>query len=133
MLSAMVAPALAGSAELKAGLGGHFQTTAYIDGTALNIVIDTGATTVALSYEDADRAGIRLNDRDFTRRVTTANGITKAATVELRRIELDGVRVYDVEAIVMPQGAMTVSVLGMSFLSKLSSFKIEDGVLYLRN
>lgn len=133
MLSVMVAPALAGSAELKAGLGDHFQTTAYINGTPVNIMIDTGATTVALSYEDAGKAGIRLNDRDFTRQVTTANGITKAATVDLRRIQLDGVRVYDVEAIVMPRGAMTGSVLGMSFLSKLRSFKIEDGVLYLRD
>ena len=92
MLSVMVAPALAGSAELKAGLGGHFKTTAYINGTPLEHRDRHRGHHRRAQLRGCRKAGIRLNDRDFTTPVTTANGITKAATVELRRIELDGVR-----------------------------------------
>lgn len=133
LAAAFASPALAGSAELNAGAGGHFQSTAYINGTPVKVLVDTGATTVALSFEDAEAAGIRVSERDFNRPVSTANGVTQAASVAIRRIDLDGVRVYDVEAIVLPQGAINGSLLGMSFLSKLRSFKIEDGVLYLRD
>jgi aspartyl protease family protein len=65
--------------------------------------------------------------------VSTANGQAMAARVTLRRVEIDGVRVDDVEGMVMPEGAMRGSLLGMSFLSRLSGFKVEDGVLHLKN
>ena len=73
-----------------------------------------------------------MND-DFDTPIATANGVVKAARVQLRRVEVDNVRVRDVEGLVLPDGAMRGSLLGMSFLSRLSSFKIENGVLYLRD
>ena len=65
--------------------------------------------------------------------VATANGLAKAAKVKLDKVEIDGVRLDDVQALVMPEGALTGTLLGMSFLSRLSSFKSEGGVLTLKN
>jgi aspartyl protease family protein len=119
--------------EIKAVGGGHFVTTAQINNRSVQVLVDTGASAVALSYEDADTVGLRPASLDFSIPVSTANGMTKAAPVTLKKVEIDGVRVSDVAGVVLPRGAMRGSLLGMSFLSKLSSFKVEDGVLKLKN
>ena len=119
--------------ELKVGQNGHFFVKAEINGRNVKVLIDTGASAVALSYEDASDIGLHPGNLDFNIPVSTANGITKAAGVILDKVEIDGVRVSDVQGMVMPEGVMRGSLLGMSFLSKLQSFKVEDGVLYLKN
>ena len=119
--------------ELKAGQNGHFFVKAEINGNAVNVMVDTGASAVALSYEDASDIGLHPRNLDFNIPVSTANGIAKAASVTLDKIEIDGVKVSNVQGLVMPEGVMRGSLLGMSFLSKLESFKVEDGVLYLKN
>jgi aspartyl protease family protein len=119
--------------ELKAVSGGHFVTRAEINGRDVDVMVDTGATAVALSYEDAQAVGLRPSSLDYTVMVSTANGIAKAAPVTLDKVEIDGVRVRDVNGLVMPEGAMRGSLLGMSFLGRLQSFRVEDGVLYLKN
>jgi aspartyl protease family protein len=119
--------------ELKAGQNGHFFVKAEINGRNVNVMVDTGASAVALSYEDARDIGLHPNNLDYNIPVSTANGIAKAAGVNLDKVEIDGVRVSDVQGMVMPEGVMRGSLLGMSFLSKLKSFKVEDGVLYLKN
>jgi aspartyl protease family protein len=96
-------------------------------------MVDTGASAVALSYEDAQDVGLHPGNLDFNIPVSTANGVVKAAGVSLDKVEIDGVRVSDVQGLVMPEGVMRGSLLGMSFLGKLKSFKVEDGVLYLKN
>lgn len=126
-------PQLLSATELKADRNGHYITEADINGTSILVMVDTGATGVALSYEDADKAGLRPRSLDFDVPINTANGMVKAARVTLRRVEVDNVRVRDVDGLVLPQGAMRGSLLGMSFLGRLSSFKIENGVLYLRD
>ena len=63
----------------------------------------------------------------------TANGATNAARVKIDRIEIDTVKVDDVDGMVLPEGALRGTLLGMTFLSRLSSFKVEDGVLYLKD
>lgn len=123
---------LKAATELKASGNGHFVTTASINKRDVQVLVDTGASTVALSYEDARTIGLRPGSLDFDVPVSTANGITQAARVRLDEVEVDGVRVRDVDGMVLPQGAMNGSLLGMSFLSRLSSFKVEDGILYLR-
>jgi aspartyl protease family protein len=117
--------------EIKAGARGHFFVTADIDHTPVDVLIDTGATMVAMSYEDADRAGLKPFSLDYSVPVATANGIVRAAPAMLRRIEIDNIVVHDVEALVMPRGVLKGSLLGMSFLSRLSGFGIRDGVLML--
>jgi aspartyl protease family protein len=119
--------------ELKADAGGHFITRADIEGATLNVLVDTGASAVALSYEDADRAGLHPLSLRYDVPVATANGLAQAARVTLRRVEIDRVLVRDVDGLVLPQGAMNGTLLGMSFLSRLRSFKVEDGVLTLED
>lgn len=126
-------PQLFAVTELKANPNGHYVAEAEINGATILVMVDTGATGVALSYEDAEKAGLRPRGLDFDVPVNTANGMVKAARVTLRRVEVDNVRVRDVDGLVLPEGAMQGSLLGMSFLGRLSSFKIENGVLYLRN
>ena len=119
--------------ELKVGEGGNYFVTAYINNTSINVLVDTGASVVALSYGDAEKAGLHPNNLDYKIPVLTANGQVNAARVKLDRVEIDNVRVDDVDAMVLPEGALKGTLLGMSFLSKLSSFKSEDGVLTLKN
>ncbi len=119
--------------ELKAGSLGHYVTKATINKADIDVMVDTGASVVALSYEDAQTAGLRPNTLDFKIPVSTANGIVMAARVKLDRVEIDTVRVEDVDAMVLPTGALNGTLLGMSFLSKLSSFKSEGGILTLKN
>ena len=118
---------------LKAGQNGHFIVKAEINGRNVKVMVDTGASAVALSYEDAKDIGLHPGNLDYNVPVSTANGVVKAAGVNLDKVEIDGVRVSDVQGLVMPEGVMRGSLLGMSFLSKLQSFKVEDGVLYLKN
>ena len=132
-VAAGLASAEAGVTELKANKGGHFVTAADINGSAITVLVDTGATMVALSYEDAGNAGLRPGSLDFNVPVSTANGMTQAAQVKIDRISIDGINVDDVEGMVLPEGALNGTLLGMSFLSRLASFKIEDGVLYLKD
>lgn len=127
------APALYSATELKADSGGHYFAEADINGTTVPVLIDTGASGVALSYEDAEKIGLRPHGLDYDTPINTANGVVKAARVKLRRVEVDNVRVRDVEGVVLPEGALKGSLLGMSFLSRLSSFRIENGVLYLKD
>ena len=131
--TASVPFAAAGVTELKASEGGHFITSADINGAAITVLVDTGATAVALSYEDAADVGLRPSNLDYNVPVSTANGIAQAARVKIDQIAIDGVEVEDVDGLVLPEGALRGTLLGMSFLSRLDSFKVEDGVLILKN
>lgn len=133
LLVAATMPAKAAMTELKAVQGGHFITSADINGSSVTVLVDTGATAVALSYEDASSIGLRPGSLDYDVPVSTANGIANAARVKIDQISIDGVEVEDVEGLVLPEGALQGTLLGMSFLSRLDSFKVEDGVLILRN
>ena len=124
---------LMSATELKAGQHGHFIVSADINGRSVRVMVDTGASAVALSYEDAQKVGLHPRHLDFDIPVSTANGVTKAAKVMLGEVEIDGVRVSNVQGMVLPEGVMSGSLLGMSFLGKLRSFKVENGVLYLKN
>ena len=119
--------------ELQSGAMGHYTARATINKSDIDVMVDTGASVVALSYEDAQRAGLRPNTLTFDVSVSTANGAVKAARAKLDRVEIDTVHVDNVDALVLPEGALKGTLLGMSFLSKLSSFKSENGVLTLKN
>lgn len=124
---------LMAATELKANGNGHFVTSISVNGSTLTALIDTGASAVAMSYEDAETSGIDIRDLDFNVPVNTANGQVKAARVTIDKVEVDGVRVENVDGLVLPRGALQGTLLGMSFLGRLRSFKVEDGVLYLRD
>jgi aspartyl protease family protein len=71
------------------------------------------------------------NDLNFKYRVNTANGETPAAVVMLDRIEVGGVRVNDVQAMVLKDKALSGTLIGMTFLKKLGSYKVENGQMRL--
>ncbi len=79
---------------------GHFQVEARIDGRYLDFLIDTGASLVVLRESDAAQVGIRPQPREYTATALTANGKIKAARSTIDRIELGGIAVYDVPALV---------------------------------
>jgi aspartyl protease family protein len=118
--------------EIEAADNGHFNAEVEINGRAVEVMIDTGATMVALSYEDAERAGLLLNDSDFTSAVSTANGMARVAPVTLDRVSIGDITVRNVPAAVTERGRMRTSLLGMSFLRKLSRFDMRSGRLVMQ-
>ncbi len=104
---------------LRRGDNGHFQTEAIVDGRRMNFLVDTGASVIALRQRDAARLGIHPVPRDYVANVSTANGVIKAAPVELNRVEVGGLVVRNVTALVLPDEALAQNLLGMSFLSKV--------------
>ena len=111
---------------------GQFQTAAEIEGQRLPVMIDTGATYVCLTFEDADRLGIRPLPADFKYVSHTANGPVAYARSEIAEIRLDQIAVRHVTVLIAPRGALFRTLLGMNFLSKLRGFRVEDGRLVLQ-
>lgn len=114
-------------------LGGHFETSVGIGPVSVPVLIDTGASSVALSYEDAMRIGINPGDLSFTRTVLTANGRASAAPLRIPEIRLGPIVRYDIDAVVLEEGRLDQSLLGMSFLSTLSSMQMQTDELRLRD
>ncbi len=119
------------SVVISPGRNGHFQVEGRIDGRRLNFMVDTGASMIALNARDAASLGIHPSEREFTAAVKTANGIARAAPVTLNMVEIDDIMVRNVAAMVMPDGALSENLLGLSFLQKLHRFEYADGRLVL--
>ncbi len=117
--------------HLRAGPHGHFYSRIHVNGRAVEAMVDTGASIVALTYEDAISAGVTVRDPDFTYRVSTANGIARVAIVTLDTVSIDDIRVRNVRAAVAEPGKLTKSLLGMSFLGQLRRTEMSRGVLVL--
>ncbi len=94
-------------------------------------MVDTGASMIALTMKDAGRVGIYPAERDFTAKVGTANGTIRGAPVRLREVEIDGIVVRDVRAMVLPDEALGGNLLGLSFLSRLRRYEFSGGKLVL--
>jgi len=129
--AATVAQAGARSLSIPRDARGHFQTGGRIDGQRIDFMVDTGASVVALNETSAARFGLRPSCGDYTATVTTANGTIKAARARLAMIELGGLIVRDVDAMVLPDEALSENLLGLSFLSKLKRFEYADGKMVL--
>jgi aspartyl protease family protein len=110
---------------------GHFQVEGSVDGRRLDFMVDTGASLVALRERDANKLGIFPSPRDYTGRSSTANGVIAVAPVRLPSLEINGIRVYDVGAVVIPDKALNVNLLGMSFLSRVRRFEMANGRLVM--
>jgi aspartyl protease family protein len=110
---------------------GHFQIDGRIDGRRLTFMVDTGASVIALTAEDAASLGIHPSESEFTTMVKTANGVVHAAPIELGMVEIEDLSVHNVAALVLPEGALSENLLGMSFLSRLHRWEFADGKLVL--
>jgi clan AA aspartic protease (TIGR02281 family) len=116
---------------IEGGPGGHFMVEAVVNGAPITFLVDTGASSVVLTMQDAERLGFRPESLRFTQRFATANGEVRAAPVVLRELRIGQFSVFDMPASVN-EAPLRVSLLGMSFLKRLHGYGVEDGQLILR-
>ncbi|MFC3695339.1 retropepsin-like aspartic protease family protein [Chenggangzhangella methanolivorans] len=109
----------AGTATLRADADGHFRVDATVGGKRVPMLVDTGATVVALSHEIGEQLGLVSGLDRYDARVSTANGSVGAKRVVLRDVRVGSVKVDEVAAVVLAPGAMDGALLGMSFLGRL--------------
>jgi len=120
-----------GVATFRRGIAGHFEINATVNGHTTPMIFDTGASAVVLTIADAEAAGIDTDGLSFTIPVSTANGTGRAARVRLDRIEVGGIVREGVVAFVTEQGALDMSLLGMTFLETLSRYSVTQNSLEL--
>ena len=118
--------------QIPRGQSGEFAVQARINGVPAAMVIDTGATSVVLTYETAKAVGLPLELLEYDVDVQTAGGHTKAARLTLDRLAIGRLVERSVPALVVPHGTMKTNLLGMSFLDRLESWEVRADSLMLR-
>ena len=126
-----VALSTPGATVLDADATGHYRGTFRLNGKATEALVDTGASLVAINETTARRIGVSVAALDFKYPISTANGETRAAHVRLQRVEVGQVRVDDVDAFVLRDKALSGTLIGMSFLKRLSAYSAEGDRLRL--
>ena len=117
--------------RIPADARGHYLTEAKLNGRRVEVLVDTGATKVAINRSTARRVGLRIRDNDFKYTVNTANGQARMAKGKLKSVRIGTVMVRDVEVAVLEDESLDGALLGMSFLNKLRRFSVERGALVL--
>lgn len=112
---------------------GHFEVRAQIDETPVMVMVDTGATSTVLTYDDARRAGYEPDTLSFTIPIMTANGEARAARVVADEIRIGDITRTRVPVMVAEQGRLDRSLLGMNFIGTLSGFDMRGERLILRD
>ncbi|HWK32450.1 MAG TPA: TIGR02281 family clan AA aspartic protease [Hyphomicrobium sp.] len=118
--------------RVRRRLDGHFAVRATVNGQAMTLMVDTGASSVVLKPADAARAGVDLDKLSYTVAVSTANGMAYAAATRLRSLAIGPLVVHDVDALVAKPGSVKENLLGMSFLRRLRSYEFAKDYLTLR-
>jgi aspartyl protease family protein len=117
--------------QIPRGTNGEFNIHAKINGTAAAMVIDTGATSVVLTYDTAKAVGLPVELLEYDVDLETAGGHTKAARLTLDRLAIGHLVERSVPALVMQHGQMKTNLLGMSFLNRLESWEVRGERLVL--
>jgi clan AA aspartic protease (TIGR02281 family) len=125
-------PAPLRTVDVPRGNTGEFGLRATINGVNAPMVVDTGATSVVLTYETAKAAGLPLELLDYSVDVETAAGHTKAARLTLDRLAVGRLVERAVPALVVRPGQMKTNLLGMSFLDRLESWEVRVDGMKLR-
>jgi aspartyl protease family protein len=120
------------TAEVARTSSGDFAISAQINGARVHMVVDTGATSVVLTAEDAKAAGLPLALLNYSVNIETANGRTRAAPVTLDRVAMGELEERSVEALVVQPGQLRTSLLGMSFLNRLQNWQVNGDRLMLK-
>jgi aspartyl protease family protein len=116
--------------RLKLQRDGHFWATVKLDGVEKRMLVDSGATITALSLETAKAAGLALDKPAVPVMIRTANGTVVARSAEVEELRLGTIKARGLDVVVSPAFGK-VDVLGMNFLSKLKSWRVEDNTLIL--
>ncbi|WP_026198447.1 retropepsin-like aspartic protease family protein [Wenxinia marina] len=119
-----------GRIEAPLGRDGHYHLTADVNGVPVKFVVDTGASEIVLSREDAARVGLDPATLDYWGAAQTANGMVRTAPVQLDEIRL-GPIVDDGVAAVVNDGNLDFSLLGMGYLNRFAHIEISGGRLIL--
>ena len=118
--------------EVARGRGGDFQVATEVNGVRVPMVLDTGATSVVLTHDAAVAAGLPVEMIHYTVNVETANGRAQAAPVTLDRIAVGSIVERSVPALIAPPGQLKISLLGMSFLSRLQGWEVRGDKVTMR-
>ncbi|MEM1429523.1 MAG: TIGR02281 family clan AA aspartic protease [Pseudomonadota bacterium] len=119
-----------GRIEIPRSPNGHYHMTLEVNGTPVRFVVDTGATDIVLSADDAARVGIETDDLAFIGSASTANGIVRTARVWLDEVRLGSIQDANISALVNG-GEMTGSLLGMAYLDRFAEVRIGNGQMTL--
>jgi len=111
---------------------GHYIVYPTVDNFRIKMLVDTGASFVALTETDARNLGFQPAAKDYRVQLRTANGVVRGAEVNIREIRLGDILVRNVRAVILPAGALGVSLLGNSFLGQLSGYEVQAGRLLLK-
>lgn len=117
---------------LTADSRGHHKTFAHVDGRSFQVLVDTGASFVALTEMDAANLGFRPHPSDKAVVLRTANGEIHGRRFLIPKLSIGELSVRDVDAVVLPREALGISLLGQSFLKRLNGYELSQGRLTLR-
>ncbi|HEX8444437.1 MAG TPA: TIGR02281 family clan AA aspartic protease [Allosphingosinicella sp.] len=116
--------------SLRRESDGHFYVNAEVNGRTVRFVVDTGASSVALTEEDARRIGLPFNPAEFRVIGQGASGDVRGTTVMLSTVSVDGKKVHDVRGAIIQGGSL--SLLGQSYLAALTSVNMSRDTMTLR-
>ena len=120
-----------GRIVLDADRGGHFYLDGEANGAPIRFMVDSGASIVTLTADDARAAGISLADRDYNRPFSTANGTVMSAVTELPELTVEGVRLRDLTVAVSKPGALDTSLFGVNGLNRFARRETTAGEMVL--
>ena len=120
------------SVRIRKRPDGHFMVHTEANGVLMQMLVDTGASTVVLRPEDGRLLGFEVDQLRYVVPVQTANGTTYAASVHLKTLSVGKIKMNNVEALVAKRGTLRENLLGMSFLNRLNSYEFSGEYLTLR-
>lgn len=132
-LSKPSAPPDASSVTIRSDVKGNYVVQTTVNNIPVAMVVDTGANVIALTEKDAQNVGLAVSPADYKAKILTANGSALGAPVLLSKVAVGDIEVDNVEAVVVPEDKLPISLLGMSFLSKLSYLHESGGTLTLKH
>lgn len=121
----------ANAVQITASENGDFLTMGEVNGVRVRFAVDTGASDVVLSPEDAQRVGVDTSSLYYNQMTETANGAGRSAAITVKSLSVGPIGFRDVP-VAVNQAPMTTSLLGMSFLRRMKSFEFRGRTLYLR-
>ncbi|MBC7282360.1 TIGR02281 family clan AA aspartic protease [Hoeflea sp.] len=130
---AMISDDIGPAVSIRKSINGHFEARGLVNGEPVDFLIDTGATSIALSHDDAMRIGFSDADLSYTLVISTANGRANAAQVRLDSVDVGSIGRTGLRALVAEPGQLDQSLLGMNFISSLTAFEMRRDEVILRD